>query len=116
MARFRTFAQTRLFHFDEVADMGTHRQLSARTQAGKGTHGAFRCQHGIFQHAVRADFAVIADHAVFQHAAGTDFHSIPELDRAFNNHVGINRDVATVHKFPTQVKTRRIQQHYAGQQ
>ena len=116
MARLGTFAQACFFHFDEVADMGAHRQLCARTKTGEWPHGAFRCQHRIFQYAIRADLAVVANYAVFQHAAGTDFHAVAQLDRTFNNYVGINRDVATVYKFPTQIKTRRIQQHYAGQQ
>lgn len=96
--------------------MSPCRQLRAWAQAGKRPHGAVGLQHAVFQHAVRADLAVIANHAVFQHAAGADFHPVTQLDVTFDNHIRINSDVAAVNKFPTQIETRRIQQHHAGQQ
>ena len=70
----------------------------------------------IFNHAIRADFAVVANDAVFDHTTGANFDAITQRYVAFQNNVSIDFNVAPVAQHPTQIETRRIAQHHARQQ
>ena len=96
--------------------MRAFQQLSARTQTGEWADGTSRFQMGIFHHAVRADFAVVTDSGVFNHAARADFNAMAQYHVAFKDNVSINFDIAPMRQGATQVKTRRVAQHYACQQ
>ncbi len=116
MPGFRAFAQTRFFHFDEVADVCAFQQLCPWAQTGEWPDRAGGFKVGIFYHAVRADFTIVANHAVFDHATGANFDAVTQRYVAFQNNVSIDFDVAPVIEHPTQIETRRIAQHHARQQ
>ena len=96
MARFRAFAESRFFHFHEVADVRAFFQLGTGTQTRKRSDGAGGVKPGIFHNGVSANFAIIANDAVFNDTARADFHPIAQRHVAFNNDIGINFDVTPV--------------------
>ena len=116
MTGFRAFPQTRFFHFHEVAYVSAFQQLSTWTQTRKRTDSTRRVQMSIFNHAVRANFAVVTDDAVFDHTAGANFDAVAKLNVAFKDNVSINLNISPVRQGPAQIETRWIAQHYAGQQ
>src|SRR5258706_9550417 len=110
-----TRAYAARLHFHEVADVhfcGESR-ARARADARVRTDAAARADVGVLQVAKGFDARARCDHHVFQHAVRADRHAVAELNLALEYAVDVDRHVAAAGEGSAHVAARRIGERHA---
>src|SRR6267154_746709 len=110
-----TRAYAARLHFHEVADVhfcGESR-AHARADARVRTDAAASADVGVLQVAKGFDARARCDHHVFQHAVRADRHAVAELHLALEDAVDVDRHVAAAGEISAHVAARRIGEGYA---